>query len=166
MNYLTKIILLFGTMAVMSMSLYSQTGTLSGKVTDQDYGDAMIGATVQIKDTKLGAMTKVDGSYTIKKITPGIYTVTFSYIGYAKTEVKDVVIKADETTKVEIALKTESSMSDEVLVTAKAVQETGAALLKERQKSQSFSDAIGSKEISRGGAGDAAAAMNNVTVLR
>ena len=163
MNYLTKIILLFGTMAIMSVSLLSQTGTLSGVVTDQDYGDAMIGATVQIKDTKLGAMTKVDGSYTIKKITPGIYTVTFSYIGYAKTEVKDVVIKADETTKVEIALKTESSMSDEVLVTAKAVQETGAALLKERQKSQSFSDAIGSKEISRGGAGDAAAAMNNVT---
>ncbi len=163
MNYLTKIILLFGTMAVMSMSLFSQTGTLSGKITDQDYGDAMIGATVQIKDTKLGAMTKVDGSYTIKKITPGIYTVTFSYIGYAKTEVKDVVIKADEDTKIEIILKAESSMSEEVLVTAKAVQETGAALLKERQRSQSFSDAIGSKEISRGGAGDAAAAMNNVT---
>lgn len=163
MNYLTKIILLFGTMAVMSVSLFSQTGTLSGVVTDQDYGDAMIGATVQIKDTKLGAMTKVDGSYTIKKITPGTYTVTFSYIGYAKTEVQDVVIKADEDTKIEIILKAESSMSDEVLVTAKAVQETGAALLKERQKSQSFSDAIGSKEISRGGAGDAAAAMNNVT---
>lgn len=163
MNYLTKIIILFGTMAVMSMSLFSQTGTLSGKITDQDYGDAMIGATVQIKDTKLGAMTKVDGSYTIKKITPGTYTVTFSYIGYAKTEVKDVVIKADEVTKVDISLKTESTMSEEVVVTAKAVQETGAALLKERQKSDSFSDAIGSKEISRGGANDAGSAMNNVT---
>ncbi|PKL79349.1 MAG: TonB-dependent receptor [Ignavibacteriae bacterium HGW-Ignavibacteriae-4] len=163
MNYLTKIILLFGAMTIMSMSLFSQTGTLSGKITDQDYGDAMIGATVQIKDTKLGAMTKIDGSYIIKKITPGTYTVTFSYIGYAKTEVKDVIIKADEVTKIDVALKTESGMSEEVLVTAKAVQETGAALLKERQKSQSFSDAIGSKEISRGGASDAASAMNNVT---
>ena len=163
MNYLTKTILLFAVLILMSATLFSQTGTLSGNITDQDYGDAMIGATVQIKGTKLGAMTKVDGSYTIKKITPGTYIVTFSYIGYAKTEVKDVIIKADEVTKIDITLKTESSMSEEVLITAKAVQETGAALLKDRQKSQSFSDAIGSKEISRGGAGDAAAAMNNVT---
>lgn len=163
MNYLTKTILLFASLMIMSASLFSQTGTLSGKITDQDYGDAMIGATVQIKDTKLGAMTKIDGSFTIKKITPGTYTITFSYIGYAKTDVKDVIIKADEVTKIDITLKTESGMSEEVLVTAKAVQETGAALLKERQKSQSFSDAIGSKEISRGGAGDAGAAMNNVT---
>jgi len=163
MNYLTKTILLFSVLILVSSSLFSQTGTLSGVITDKDYGDAMIGATVQVVDTKLGAMTKVDGSYTIKKLKPGTYSVTYSYIGYAKTEVKDVVIKADEETKIDIVLKTESSLSDEVLVTAKSVQETGAALLKERQKSQSFSDAIGSKEISRGGAGDAAAAMNNVT---
>lgn len=163
MNYLTKTILLFSVLILVSSSLLSQTGTLAGVVTDKDYGDALIGATVQVKDTKLGAMTKVDGSYTIKKLNPGTYSVTYSYIGYAKTEVKDVIIKADEVTKIDIILKTETSLSDEVLVTAKAVQETGAALLKERQKSQSFSDAIGSKEISRGGAGDAAAAMNNVT---
>lgn len=163
MNYLTKIIILFASLTIMSMSLISQTGTLSGKITDKDYGDAMIGATVRINDTKFGAMTKVDGSYIIKKITPGTYTVTFTYIGYAKTEVKDIVIKADEVTKVDLSLKTESTMSEEVVVTAKAVQETGAALLKERQKSESFSDAIGSKEINRGGSNDAGAAMNNVT---
>lgn len=163
MNYLTKAILLFSVMVIISSSLFSQTGTLSGKVTDNDYGDAMIGATVQVLDTKLGAMTKIDGSYIIKKLNPGTYSVTYSYIGYTKTEVKDIVIKANEVTTIDIVLKTESNLSEEVVVTAKLVQETGAALLKERQKSQSFSDAIGSKEISRGGAGDAAAAMNNVT---
>ncbi len=160
---LTKTTLIIMLLILTSVSLFSKNGTLSGTVIDGDYGDPMIGATVQLVGTKQGAMTKVDGTYLIKNVKPGTYTVSYSYIGYAKKLVKDVVIKEDEKTTLDITLSSESVMSEDVVVTAKAVKETGVALLKDRQKSQSFSDAIGSKEISRGGASDAAAAMNNVT---
>lgn len=148
----------------LSQPTYGQsTGIVSGKVVDSKTGDPMIGARVMVKGTKLGAVTKYDGSYRIQRVPVGEHTLVFTYIGYSKSEVTNVFIKPEQVKKIDITLQEQAITSDEVIVTAKRVQETGAALLKERQKAEAVSDAIGAAEISRGGAGDAAEAIKKVT---
>ncbi|MFW5701645.1 MAG: TonB-dependent receptor domain-containing protein, partial [Bacteroidota bacterium] len=74
-----------------------------------------------------------------------------------------IQIKPGEVYNLTASLKDETIMTDEVVVTAKAVRTTEAALLKERQKAEAFSDAISAEDISRGGSGDAADAIKKVT---
>lgn len=155
-----KIVMLF----ILSMSLKAQTtGIISGKVVDDASGEPMIGTTVMISGQSLGALTKIDGSYRIQNVPIGEYTLTFTYLGYAKLDIKGVKVEPGKVTKISVSMKTEDIMTEDVIVTAKAVKTTGAALLKERQKADAVSDAIGAEEISRGGAGDAADAIKKVT---
>ena len=55
--------------------------TVTGHVLSADDGDPLIGATVLVKGTKLGAVTDVNGAYSIT-LPQGKRQLTFSYIGY------------------------------------------------------------------------------------
>ncbi len=164
-----RILFIFALMftVFLSISTYAQDskekGRISGKIVEKKTGGDMIGARVMIKDTKMGAVSKFDGSYLIKNVPPGEYTLVFSYVGYAKKEVTNVVVEPNDVTKINISMQEEVLEKDEVVVTAKSVKETGAALLKERQKAEAFSDAIGAEEISRTGGGNAADAIKQLT---
>ena len=138
-------------------------GIIKGKVVDEQTGDPLIGASIFVQGTKRGAKTKFDGSYIIPKVADGTYTIIVSYLGYQKKEITNIEIKSGGTASIDVTLKSASIQGEEVVVEAKAVMETGAALLAQRQKANSFSDAIGAEEISRTGGGDAADAIKKVT---
>jgi TonB-dependent receptor len=161
----TILILIVSTIYFFSVSnAYSQEmGSLKGTVIDKDNGDPLISATVFIKGTKKGANTKFDGTFLIKDIPAGTYDVEISYIGFKKYEITGLEIKPGKMNSIDVLMISDVSTTEEVVVTAKAVKETGAALLKERQKAAAFSDAIGAQEIAKSGGSDAADAVKKIT---
>jgi TonB-dependent receptor len=158
---LSTVILIFFSAAVSSAR--NGEGIITGKVIDANTGDPLIGARVMLKDKSKGAMSKIDGSFRIAKVQAGTYTLEVNYVGYATTKIRNVEVKSDDIFKIDIRMKEEAVMTEEVVVQARAYQNTEAALLKERQKSEAFSDAISAEDISRGGSGDAADAIKKVT---
>jgi hypothetical protein len=56
--------------------------TLSGKVTDSQTGEPLIGANVIIDGTNLGGTANTSGDFVIYNIPEGTYNVRASYIGY------------------------------------------------------------------------------------
>ena len=74
------------------------TGKISGKITDRDTGEPIIGANIIIAETYLGAAADIDGYYYINNIPPGEYTVSITAIGYRKTTVTKVQVRIDLTT--------------------------------------------------------------------
>ena len=62
-------------------NLYAQNGKLSGFITDQETGEALIGANVFIVETGNGMSTDKNGYYVLQNISPGNYTLVVSYIG-------------------------------------------------------------------------------------
>ena len=69
----------------LSNSLFAgQTGKLSGKVTDSETGEDIIGANIIIEGTFLGAAADIDGYYYINNIPPGEYIVFASAVGLEK----------------------------------------------------------------------------------
>ena len=76
--------------------------------------------------------------------------------------VTDVVV-GDEPVQLDLTLTSEAIGLDEVIVEARAVRNSEAVLLRDRQKAVAVSDAISSEAISRSGGSDAADAMEKVT---
>ena len=81
------------------------TGKVSGRVTDEETGAELPGASIRIDGTTMGNMAGADGSYFILNIPPGMYSVTASLIGYISVTVKEVQVISDRTTEVNFKLK-------------------------------------------------------------
>lgn len=149
---------------VFTQTSYSQqVGIIAGTVVDAKTGDPLIGARVMVKSTPKGAMTKIDGGFRIQAVPVGVYTVTVNYVGYQPVEIQSVEVKSGNVTTLNLALQDAAILKDEIVVTAEALQNTEASLLKERQKSISISDAISSEMISKTGSSNVADAMEKVT---
>ena len=68
---------------VFSQSLFAQgKASFGGYVRDAKTEEPLIGATVKLEGTDLGAVTNLEGYYEIKNIEPQSYTVTASFVGY------------------------------------------------------------------------------------
>ncbi|MEP6610717.1 MAG: carboxypeptidase-like regulatory domain-containing protein, partial [Mucilaginibacter sp.] len=70
------------TLSTMMISLpsFSQTGNVTGKVSGRDDGLSLPGVTVRIKGTSGGAVTNVDGVYSINAAQGSV--LIFSFLGY------------------------------------------------------------------------------------
>jgi TonB-linked SusC/RagA family outer membrane protein len=95
---------------VFPLTILAQSQTLSGKVTSDDDGLPLIGVTVAVKGTTVGALTNVDGVFQLK--VPANATLTFKYIGYATKEVA-----VGNATKLNVMLSAVSNALSEVVVT-------------------------------------------------
>ena len=81
-----------------------QAGTIIGRITDAQSGAPLIGATVHLNGTALGARTAGDsGYYKIVNVPPGTYTATARTLGYNQVE-QSVTVTADQDTKLDFAL--------------------------------------------------------------
>ncbi|MBN8705909.1 MAG: TonB-dependent receptor [Bacteroidetes bacterium] len=116
-----KILLLFTCIfALAGLVNASNTGKITGVVTDSKTGDAVIGANVIVLGTHYGAATDLDGKYSIYNVPPGEYKLVISSIGYQRVTVSKVVVKINLTTRQDIKMQTEDILSEEIVVEAEA----------------------------------------------
>ena len=99
---LCQVFFLFGALA--------QNRTISGKVTDEN-GKAVTNASVLVKGTRIGTITKTDGSFTLT--VPGnAKTLLFSSVNMTDQEVQ-----ITNQSSVSVSLKTDEKSLTEVVVT-------------------------------------------------
>ncbi len=55
---------------------------ICGTVSDAESNEELIGASVKIDGTSIGAVTDIDGRYSIN-VKPGTYSITASYVGFS-----------------------------------------------------------------------------------
>ena len=88
-----KSTLLAAIFSTITLAALSQ-GTIRGVVKDLSTGEPIGFASVKIKNQNKGGVTDFDGSYTIKPVPEGTYTLVFtSFDGYLDMELEDVVVK-------------------------------------------------------------------------
>ena len=107
------------------------TSVLGGKIID-DQNEYVIGATVvavhEPSGTMYGAVTNVDGRYTIQGMrTGGPYKVEISYVGYKKAIFTDIRLELGNTYVLNATLYPSSEQLGEVVVTADAKANIGAS---------------------------------------
>lgn len=100
--------------------LYSQTGSIQGKVTDGKLPVASVN--IFFMDTNLGTVSQRDGSYQLKNIPVGNYSVRFSAIGF-KTKFFDITISPGRTAELDVVLDFTAIQVEDVEVTGLRQQE-------------------------------------------
>lgn len=98
------------------------TSSMSGKVVDQS-NEAIIGATIQAihepSGTHYGAITNVDGRYSIQGMRAGgPYKVEVSYVGYQSVVYKGINLQLGENYVLDASMKESTELLDEVVITA------------------------------------------------
>ncbi len=94
----------------------AQTGRVSGKVTDKETGEPLIGANVIIVGTSSGAASDINGEYIIRQVQPGNYTIKASYIGYQDVTVSGVRVVAGLTADQDFQLSSSKITTGEVVI--------------------------------------------------
>ena len=92
----------------------AQKQKVTGTVTDES-GEPLIGVTVVENGASVGAITDLDGRFTLD--APSNATLTFSYVGYLTQNVK-----LNGNTKVDVVLKEDNALLDEVVVVGYGIQ--------------------------------------------
>ena len=74
---------------------FSQTGSITGYITDSGKKEPLIGANIYVVGTSLGTSSDDEGRFTIVNVSPGDYTLKVSYIGYESKEMS-ITLAANE----------------------------------------------------------------------
>jgi len=97
---------------------WAQTGTIMGRVADGTSNESIPFANVIIQGTTVGSSSDLEGNYEIKNITPGLYNVEVSYLGYKSQTVYEVQVFNNKPAQVDFKLEEDSKTLDAVVVKA------------------------------------------------
>ncbi|MDP5139044.1 MAG: carboxypeptidase-like regulatory domain-containing protein, partial [Spirosomaceae bacterium] len=100
-------------------TLYAQT-TITGKITDSDTKEPLIGVSIQVKGKIIGTTTDVKGEFSLSTSTPVPFQVIVSSVGY---QVQEVDITSENANLI-ISLVEQSIMGQEIVVAASRVEES------------------------------------------
>jgi len=102
-------------LATPTFALAQSTGKLQGRVIERGDDAGLPGVTVTIEGTGLGAVTDIDGNYTILGIPVGRYNVRAEFAGFNPGLVTNVVVNSNSTTVQNFTLTT-GPIEDEIVV--------------------------------------------------
>ncbi|WP_103020566.1 carboxypeptidase-like regulatory domain-containing protein [Salinibacter altiplanensis] len=101
---------------------WAQQGTVTGTVTEEETGDVLPGATVQVVDLETGAAANASGQYRVAGVPAGEQTIRVSFVGYQAAE-RTVNVPEGGTARVNFQLQTAQAQLEEVVVTGFGRQE-------------------------------------------
>ena len=104
MNRLRLATALLLPLVILASSAWADPGNITGKVLDSRTKDALPFSNVVIVGTPYGAMSMEDGSYFIRNVPEGTYTVKASYMGYESQEQAEIAVLPFSTTDVDFKL--------------------------------------------------------------
>ena len=146
----------------LTSSAFSQTGTIRGSIKDSKTNEDLIGATVLIEGTTMGAATDVNGFFSISKVPVGKVKLVLTYVSYKKKEIPNVTVEAEKVTEIKTQMDDEATVLQEVKVVGARQTNTEVSVISEIKASQNIVSGISSQQIARSLDRDAAQVVKRV----
>lgn len=106
---------------VLVTTLYAQTRTVSGTVTDKETREPLIGANVLVKGTTVGTVTDIDGKYTLQVGEKDV--LVFSYLS-----MKTIEEPVNGRSVINVTMISDAETLGEVVVTAMGIKRQSETL--------------------------------------
>ncbi|MEP0713968.1 MAG: TonB-dependent receptor [Algoriphagus sp.] len=104
---------------LVSVTVYAQSRTVTGRLVSEEEPDGLIGVSVLVKGTTIGVVSDLDGTYSID-VPNGSNVLVFSYIGYQSRE--EVI---GNRSVIDVTMNPDTQNLDEVIVTAYGTADKG-----------------------------------------
>jgi len=140
----------------------AETGVLSGLVVDRDSGEGLIDAGIEVQPLGKKGFTDLDGRFRLE-LPVGKYNIRFFYPMFNSKELRNVTIKAGETSSIDVALTPQKGEMAVVEVVESAERASEATQILLRKKAAAVTDRISAEAIAKLPASDAAEILTKVT---
>jgi TonB-dependent receptor len=137
-------------------------GTIRGSIKDTKSKEALIGATVLIEGTQIGAAADIDGNFVLTNVPVGNHTVIISFVSYKTKQVPNVRVESGNTTHIDTEMEEEGTALQEVVVRGAKATNTEVAVISEIKQLKPIAVGISAQQIQKSQDRDAAAAMRRV----
>lgn len=124
-------------------------GKIAGRVLDKGSGEALIGVSVMIQGTTKGAITDLDGNYTINFLEDGTFSLIFRILSYRTETITNIKVENGKTVHVDLAMEIMGNEISEAKVEAKAVENTVSKIILLQQKSPNLVAGISQEDIKK-----------------
>ncbi len=131
-----------------SFITFAQNGVVRGTIKDAATDEDIIGATVKIGGTTMGAATDINGFFSLSKVPVGKQKVIISYVSY-KTKEIEITVEADKVLEINTTLQEDKVMLQEVKVVGQRITGTEISVISEIKASQMIVSGISSAQISK-----------------
>ena len=133
------------------LTLTGQSGVIKGVVTDATNNETIPFANVFIDQIKTGVATDFDGIYKIENLKPGVYNITYSFVGYNTKSVAEVIVNPNKPTVLDIQLISSSTSLEEVEITASPFQKSFESPVSKRSinATEIYRNPGGNRDISK-----------------
>jgi outer membrane receptor for ferrienterochelin and colicin len=139
------------------------TGRITGRIIDAQTGAGLSDVGVQIVGTTVGAMSGVDGRFTLNGVPSGTVSVMARRIGYQAKTVSGIALRPNGAVEQDITLAAATVQLQAVNVTASAERGSVNAALDQQRNATGVVSAVSAQQIARSPDGDAAAAVQRVS---
>ena len=116
-NWLLLILLIPG-------GLFAQNGIIKGKITDKASNEPIPFANVLLIGTDNGTTTDENGVYEISGLTPGLYSIRVSFVGYEDANTFEIQVSNNKPASIDLALESSSQKLEEVVIKAPPFKKT------------------------------------------
>ncbi len=116
--------ILLGLSLVWSIALSAQTGIIKGVIRDKLSNEPIGFANVLLVGTDKGTTSDENGAYEITGLTPGLYNLRFSFVGYEDNTAFEVQVSNNKPAIVDMELGTSSQKLEEVVIKAPPFKKT------------------------------------------
>lgn len=99
-------------LATPTLALAQSTGKLQGRVLERGNPEGLPGVTIRIEGTNLGAVTDIDGNYTVLGIPVGTYSIRAELAGFNPVLVNNVQISSNSTRQLDFTLSAGATAED------------------------------------------------------
>lgn len=133
---------------VLLISIFSglKATTIRGNAKDAKSGEELVGANIYIKELKLGTVSGLDGSFAIKNVPKGNYTISCSYISYQTFESK-ISVNESDVQILDFGLNLATEEIDQVTVVARKEQNTDISARSSERNSNQVLNVVSAKTI-------------------
>jgi hypothetical protein len=109
---------------LLPLGLLAQTGIIKGKVSDKVSNEPIPFANILVLGTDFGATTDDNGLYEITGLSPGLYSLRISFVGYEDASAFEIQVSNNKPAIVDLALESSSQKLEEVVIKAPPFKKT------------------------------------------
>jgi outer membrane receptor for ferrienterochelin and colicin len=129
----------------------AQTSAIKGKITNAYSNEPVPFANIIIEGTNQGSTSDFEGIYSISNLSPGVYNIVCSVIGFKPTRISEITVTSVRASVINIQLEPSSTNLSEVEVTASPFTKTEESPLSLRTISAAeiYRNPGGNRDISK-----------------
>lgn len=127
---------------ILTFSIFSQSSSVNGKITDAGNGEAIYNAKVMVQGTIKGCMSDLNGEFHLTGLAAGTYTLEIRAVSYNNKVLTDVKLGATESKTIDVAMESVVKSLGPVTVTKTINKESTGSLLQLQRNSLVVLDGI------------------------